>query len=64
MENLHLNYAYAAGLFEGEGTVSYSSKGSWIVAINMTDLEPLERIYRTMGVVNLAAMHVVFIENS
>jgi hypothetical protein len=39
--------AYVAGLFEGEGTVGHW--GSVMCAVSMTDLEPLERLERTLG---------------
>jgi hypothetical protein len=41
-----VDIAYAAGLFEGEGSISLKE---WSIAISMTDIEPLQRIQKTVG---------------
>lgn len=41
--------AWAAGLFEGEGSVTVDSDGGICLQINMTDLEPLQRFAQVVG---------------
>jgi hypothetical protein len=44
-----IDTAYAAGLYEGEGTVGSNKQGGWRVIISMTDEEPLARLKTTIG---------------
>jgi hypothetical protein len=45
----HSEVAYCAGLFEGEGCILTTKQGWPVIAIVMTDREPLEQFERYMG---------------
>ena len=50
MSNILEEFAYSAGLFEGEGWVTKPHKrNGWRLGISMTDKEPLDRISKTFG---------------
>ena len=42
---------WAAGLFEGEGCLTYKNKGFWELKIQMTDLDTLQDFWHAIGCV-------------
>lgn len=44
------NYAWAAGLFEGEGCFTTNNKYSLVAALNMTDEDVVRKFHSTIGV--------------
>jgi len=49
ISNLDLEWAWFAGLFEGEGCISLVSRNSVNLRINMTDRDVLERVQSLVG---------------
>jgi hypothetical protein len=47
--NTEAGIAYCAGLYEGEGSLITPSRGSARLAVQMTDLEPLQKFQSIMG---------------
>jgi|SRR5688572_7136463 len=45
-----IDIGYAAGIFDGEGTVRLDQKGNIAVVIAMTDLDVLEKIQSAFGI--------------
>lgn len=44
-----LDIAWAAGLFEGEGNISYAAKTAVQLIVGMTDRDVVERFHRVIG---------------
>ena len=41
--------AWAAGFFEGEGTISKSSRGRWAIQVQQNNIESLLRLQEALG---------------